>query len=122
MAHRTARLAAAAEGPPRDVSPEPITAALPLPTGSLEPDQIRGAACVWCREPLDAAAIDLGDRPGTFQGVDGRWFPRGCAPCANAAVRRVLGIHVRTCDRCTRDASSCDTRRALRQLALETRR
>jgi hypothetical protein len=123
MAHRTARPAVAAEGPAGDSPPAPITAALPLPTGSLQPDQIRGAACVWCAEPLsNASAVDLGERPGVFGGVDSRWFPRGCTTCVNAAARRVLGIHVRTCDRCSREPSACAARRELRQLALETRR
>ncbi|MET7914478.1 hypothetical protein ABZU45_00810 [Streptomyces avermitilis] len=105
-------------------SHESITAALPLPkTSGLQPDQVRGGACVWCKDPLtNDTAVDLGARSGTFQGVVSRWFPRGCEPCVSATARRVLRIHVRTCDRCSRDATTCGTRRALRRLALEVRR
>ncbi|MGV9250876.1 hypothetical protein [Streptomyces sp. NPDC003697] len=53
--------------PPRPDAPS--AAMLPLPrTGGLLPEQIRGAACVWCKAELDnGTAVDLGDAVGFLQ-------------------------------------------------------
>jgi hypothetical protein len=43
-------------------------------------------------------------------------------PSARTAAKRTHDQHVRVCDRCAKDPTLCDTRRALRRLALEGRR
>jgi hypothetical protein len=97
---------------------------LPLPAlGNLAPEQIRGASCVGCSLPLNAeTAIDFGACHGTLMGLATVWYPRSCAPCVNKAARDAFAVHPRTCEQCTDDPTVCDDRRALRRLALETRR
>ncbi|CAL9504680.1 hypothetical protein [Streptomyces sp. enrichment culture] len=93
---------------------------LPLPQVlGLSDPQRRGAACVWCSEPLTAeTARDLGERP-TSDGT--RIWPRGCTPCVCAEARRIASLHPRRCRTC--DAGKCcPDQRALRALALEDRR
>ncbi|MFI1352672.1 RNA-guided endonuclease InsQ/TnpB family protein [Streptomyces sp. NPDC020898] len=71
------------------------TAALPTPSlGSLQPEQIRGVACIWCGNPLDDSTIDLGLKSGTFMGIVGTWSPKACAECVRAAARRTYPIHI----------------------------
>lgn len=94
---------------------------LPLPNvRGLSDAQVRGTACVWCAITLAPdTARDLGPRPGP----DGRqMFPRGCPTCIRAEALRVYGMHERMCEQCVDDPTACDTRRALRRLALEGRR
>jgi hypothetical protein len=93
-------------------------ALLPLPTvTSLTGLQARGAACVWCPTLLTIeTAVDLGERPGPG-GVT--LFPRGCPDCVRAAALRTYGVHADNCEQCVDNPILCDTRRALRRLALE---
>lgn len=96
---------------------------LPGIGSGLAPEQIRGAACVWCTAPLNAEnATDFGARHGTFMGQSTIWYPRACRPCTNRAARTQYAAHPRTCEQCVDDPTLCDTQRALRRLALETRR
>lgn len=99
-------------------------ARLSLPAvGTRTPEQIRGAACVWCGTHLTGAdAIGLGTRSGNFGGVITAWFPRGCAPCTLADVRKAFNVHPRTCEQCVDDPTLCEIRKDLRRLALEVRR
>jgi hypothetical protein len=73
MAHDTETTATAASAATR----------LTLPAiGTRSPEQVRGAACVWCDTRLTGAtAIDLGVRSGNFAGAITRWYPRGCSHC-----------------------------------------
>lgn len=95
-------------------------ALLPLPrVSALTALQARGAACVWCQTRLTIeTAVDLGERPAPG-GVT--LFPRGCPDCVRAAALRTYGVHAGTCEQCVDDPTLCDTRRALRRLALEVR-
>ncbi|MFM9616891.1 hypothetical protein ACKI14_02880 [Streptomyces turgidiscabies] len=99
-------------------------ALLPLPTlGSLAPGQIRGASCVWCPEELNAeTAIDFGACHGSLMGQATIWYPRACAPCVSRMARKEFAAHPRTCEQCVDDPTVCADRKALRRLALETRR
>ncbi|WP_406200191.1 hypothetical protein OG331_25310 [Streptomyces sp. NBC_01017] len=94
---------------------------LPLPrVTSLSGLQARGAACVWCQIGLTIeTAVDLGERPPGPGGVT--LFPRGCRDCVRAAALRTYGVHADTCEQCVDNPTLCDTRRALRRLALEAR-
>jgi hypothetical protein len=96
-------------------------ALLPLPSVSvLSETQRRGAVCVWCQTRLTIeTAVDLGERTGP---ADVRVFPRGCPDCVRAAALRTYGVHADTCEQCVDNPILCDTRRALRRLALEVRR
>ncbi|OIJ90901.1 hypothetical protein [Streptomyces colonosanans] len=97
---------------------------LALPAvGTRTPEQVRGAACVWCEDELsNADAVDLGQRSGNFAGQVTRWFPRGCARCVRVAVRTEYANHAGTCEQCADDPTVCEIRRDLRRLALEVRR
>jgi hypothetical protein len=94
---------------------------LPLPKSpGLSALQARGAACVWCQTRLTIeTAVDLGERPGPG-GVT--LFPRGCPDCVRAAALRTYGAHANTCEQCVDNPILCDTRHALRRLALEVHR
>jgi hypothetical protein len=109
--HRTVQTSSAAD----------ITTVLLLPRqSSLAPEQIRGAHCVWCSAQLTAAAVDLGRRQGSYQGVYGPWFPRACDPCTRTEASRVLGLHLGSCRICTRPVPAyCPDRQALTRLAGE---
>lgn len=93
---------------------------LPLPNARrLSDDQLRGAHCAWCSTPLTGAtARDLGERPAP-DGIS--IFPRGCEPCVHREAVRVSSLHTRTCRRCTANNEACPERRALRDLAIESR-
>lgn len=93
---------------------------LPLPkVQDLSASKLRGATCAWCNTPLTAeTARDLGERPAPDGGT---MFPRGCTRCVNGAARDTYLKHHRTCEQCVDDPTLCDTHRALRRLALETR-
>jgi hypothetical protein len=93
---------------------------LPLPKVSgLSALQARGAACVWCQIRLTIeTAVDLGERSGPGNVLV---FPRGCQECVRAAALRTYGAHADTCEQCVDNPVLCDTRRALRRLALEVR-
>ena len=97
---------------------------LPLPMlGKLTPEQIRGASCVWCPAELNAeTAIDFGACHGSLMGQATIWYPRACAPCTNKMARKEYASHPRTCEQCVDDPTLCSDQRALRRLALETRR
>lgn len=86
---------------------------------TLQPEQIRGAACVWCGTALTADALSLGRRLGTFMGVISAWFPRACVPCSSARAERALLIHQRDCGRCAARTwpACCDEAKSLRDLA-----
>lgn len=103
-----------------------VLALLQLPalgSGRLTAEQIRGGSCVWCATGLNAeTAIDFGARSGTLAGVVAPWYPRGCADCVRKAALRAFRAHPGTCEQCVDDPSLCNTRRALRRLALEGRR
>ncbi len=86
----------------------------------LSDAQRRGTACVWCAVALAPdTARNLGARPAPD---GGQMFPRGCPNCIRGEALRVYGMHERTCEQCVDDPTVCDTRRALRRLALEGRR
>lgn len=90
---------------------------------NLTPEQVRGAHCVWCATKLTAAAVDLGRRQGSYQGVYGPWFPRACDPCTRKEAARILAIHVTSCERCARPLPAyCPDRGALSRLAGEETR
>ncbi|AJE43480.1 hypothetical protein BJY54_005558 [Streptomyces nodosus] len=99
---------------------------LPLPdldAGLLTAEQVRGGSCVWCGTRLTGeTAIDFGARSGTLVGVVAPWYPRGCRPCVRKAAVTAHNEHPSTCEQCVDDPTLCDTRRALRRLALEVRR
>jgi len=103
-------------------TPTPL-ALLPLPAlDGLSQEQVRGAACVWCTAGLDTAtAVDLGER--RHKRLDGHYstFPRSCRRCAAEAAIRAVRDHASWCEQCVDDASNCDTRAQLEQLARETR-
>lgn len=101
-----------------------VLAELPLPPVSrLADGQVRGAACVWCTIALTGeTAIDLGTRNDSFAGVAAHWFPRSCRDCLKEAALQEYGDHTGTCEQCIDDPSLCETRRALRRLALDGRR
>ncbi|SEE69794.1 hypothetical protein SAMN05216532_8607 [Streptomyces sp. 2231.1] len=101
--------------------PADVLPLLPLPDLNALPDaRARGAECVWSGEPLSTAtAIDLGERPSPHGTT---LFLRGCQPCTRRAVRAAHHAHPGTCEQCTDDPTLCETRRALRALALELRR
>ncbi|MFI2632645.1 hypothetical protein ACH5A2_19935 [Streptomyces collinus] len=83
----------------------------------LAETQRRGAACVWCQTRLTIeTAVDLGERTGP---ANVKTFPRGCPDCVRAAALHTYGAHADTCEQCVDDPSLCETRRALRRLALE---
>lgn len=107
-----------------DTTPTWGRAPLPLPTeGTLSDPQQRGAACVWCTQPLTAeTAVDLGERRIRVDDDHVTAFPRGCRPCTHEYAYRALLDHAPDCDWCTADASSCDTGIALRRLIREGRR
>jgi hypothetical protein len=97
-----------------------VLALLPFPrVSALSALQARGAACVWCQTLLTIeTAVGLGERLGPG-GVT--LFPRGCRACVRAAALRTYGVHADTCEQCVDNPILCDTRRALRRLALEVR-
>ncbi|MGW2620336.1 hypothetical protein [Streptomyces sp. NPDC001500] len=108
----------------REIPPESIAYvfAVPRQTG-LTPEQIRGAHCVWCATQLTAAAVDLGRRQGSYQGVYGPWFPRACDPCTRKEAARILTLHDGSCRICARPPySRCPDRVALSRLAGEETR
>lgn len=106
-----------ADGPP---AADIVTVLLVPRQSGLTPEQIRGAHCVWCAAHLTAAAVDLGRRQGSFMGVVGPWFPRACDPCTREEARRILAIHVTSCERCTQPARPyCPDSVALGRLARE---
>jgi len=93
---------------------------LPALSAGLTAEQVRGAACVWCKRRLDAEmAVDFGARHGTLIGIATAWYPRGCPACVRAAALRAHVEHPQTCEQCVDDFSVCDTRRALRRLAFK---
>ncbi|MFF7977458.1 hypothetical protein [Streptomyces sp. NPDC007905] len=92
-------------------------------TGTLSPEQLRGAGCVWCMTELHGdSAVDLQQRYDSVLGVVGRWYPRGCQRCSLKAVLAEASRHPRDCEQCQEQPTLCETRRALRALALELRR
>lgn len=109
---------------PSSASQQTPSALLPLPIlGSLTPEQIRGASCVWCSTGLNAeTAMDFGACHGALMGQVTIWYPRACSPCVNRVACKEFAAHPRTCEQCVDDPTACDDRRALRRLALETRR
>ncbi|WP_432021239.1 hypothetical protein [Streptomyces sp. 1222.5] len=94
---------------------------LPMPDLDAMPDaRARGAECVWSGEALSTAtAVDLGERPSPHGTT---LFLRGCQPCTLRAVLDAHRAHPGTCEQCTDNPTLCETRRALRALALEMRR
>ncbi|MGW0412987.1 hypothetical protein ACWDZX_17050 [Streptomyces collinus] len=95
---------------------------LPAPT-DVTAAQLRGAHCVWCAGELHGdTAVDLEPRHDSINGVPGRWYPRGCRSCILQPVLLLVRTHPGTCEQCTDDATLCETRHALRALALELRR
>lgn len=93
---------------------------LPMPKArTLKQVQIEGKACVWCSDGLDGdSTLHLGPRIRVAEGTVKRWWPRACWPCVGAAARRVLGLHRRTCARCSH-RDYCPDSRALDALARE---
>ncbi|WP_158101573.1 hypothetical protein [Streptomyces bobili] len=49
-----------------------------------------------------------------------RWKPRSCLPCLRREAKRVYGIHITVCARCTH-RDYCPDNKALYPLALECR-
>ncbi|MFF8430064.1 hypothetical protein ACF07Y_33915 [Streptomyces sp. NPDC016566] len=95
---------------------------LPAPA-ALTDAQLRGAHCVWCAAELHGdTAVSLEPRHDSIKGVSGRWYPRGCRSCTLKPLLLLVRTHPGECEQCTDDASLCETRRALRALALELHR
>jgi hypothetical protein len=92
------------------------------PLDGLSEEQLRGAACIWCRAALTTdTAVDLGER--RHRRLDGHYstFPRACRPDARRALAGALRDHAGTCEQCADDTTICATRAALEQLAREAR-
>lgn len=108
-------------GPLVDI-PAALLPLIPLPAlGSLPDARARGAECVWLGEPLTAeTAVDLGERTSPDSGTT--LFLRGCRRCTLRAALDTHKAHAQSCEQCVDDATLCETRRALRTLALELRR
>jgi hypothetical protein len=84
-----------------------LTRLLPTPEALTEA-QARGRDCAWCAITLAAgSAIDLGERVGDFHGVQARWFPRCCPPCALRYIYPAQLDHTQNCEQCTDDPSLC---------------
>ncbi|MGW2082477.1 hypothetical protein ACWCOW_37160 [Streptomyces sp. NPDC001939] len=91
--------------------------------GTLYERQVRGQACVWCAVVLcTAAAVDLGQRDGEFDGTVVRWFPRSCRRCAIRHVYSEQLDHTQNCEQCTDDPALCAHGRWLRLVVRQTRR
>jgi hypothetical protein len=80
----------------------------------LAPERVEGKRCVWCG---GADTVVLGPRLSVIGGTLNRWHPRGCRPCTRREARRVHGIHITTCARCTH-RDYCPDAKALYELAL----
>lgn len=90
------------------------------PLERLTQEQVRGAACIWCKTALrTATAVDLHER--RHRRLDGHYstFPRACHPCTRTAAHDALTTHHGTCEQCVDDTDACDTATALRSLARE---
>ncbi|AVH57900.1 MULTISPECIES: hypothetical protein [Streptomyces] len=107
-----------------DTAPAWGKAALPLPSvDALSEEQLRGAACVWCKTPLTAeTAVNLGERRVRIRSSHTTAFPRGCRRHAGEAAYRALLDHAPSCEQCVDNADRCDTNTALRHLIREGRR
>ncbi|WP_329336031.1 hypothetical protein OG252_12945 [Streptomyces sp. NBC_01352] len=103
-----------------------VLALLPLPDlNTRTDDQTRGATCVYDGVPLaPTAAVNLGERMSPLNGSTSlmRWFPRACPGCVQKAATAAVREHAGNCEQCVDDASRCDTRIRLEQLAREGRR
>lgn len=97
---------------------------LPLPSlDYMSERQLRGMVCVWGGEELvNGMAVDLGPRTKKRLGGTYQIFPRACRTCAHEAAIRVLRVHKGACEQCVDDASVCDVRTTLEQLAREVGR
>ncbi|UDM05428.1 hypothetical protein [Streptomyces longhuiensis] len=85
-----------------------LAAVVLSPITTLTQAQVRGAACVWCAVALNnSTAIDLGVRETDAHGTVGRWFPRGCRPCAMRRVYPAQLDHTAICEQCTDDPGLC---------------
>jgi hypothetical protein len=107
----------------RDEPAVDARALLPLPSlDGLTEQQVRGTACVWDAVPLlGIEAVNLGPRVKKHLGRTYDWFPQACPRCVREAAIRAVREHPGMCEQCTDDASVCDTRRALDELAREGR-
>jgi hypothetical protein len=110
--------------PPETAStPTNLLALLPLPSlDGLSQEQVRGAACIWCADPLDTAtAVDLGER--RHKRLDGRYstFPRACRGCVHTEAYRTILNHGGSCEQCVDNLDSCETGVSLRRLMREYR-
>jgi predicted Zn-ribbon and HTH transcriptional regulator len=106
-----------------DIPAEVLAALAPeLPTlDALTEDQAAGRACVWDAERLTLeSAVDLGER----EGIDGRWFPRGCRKCTGHRAHHALLDHGSQCPLCASEATAadCTVVRGLYRLQRECRR
>ncbi|MFF9625462.1 hypothetical protein [Streptomyces griseosporeus] len=90
----------------------------PCEMDGLGPEQIRGAACVWCATGLTAeTAVDLGERRHRSYST----FPRGCRACTRIAANRALQDHAPRCEQCIDDGSQCTTGMALYRMIRDSR-
>ncbi|MFI2432003.1 hypothetical protein [Streptomyces sp. NPDC018693] len=98
-----------------EITPE-VLAVLGLPAReTLDDEQQRGAACVWCNHELNAeSAIDLGE-----QAPPDRWFPRACRPCVGVRAWPGVLSHAMACTSTCGGQSGhlCDTGRLLYRLS-----
>lgn len=92
---------------------------------TLTDDQTRGGTCVWCREELNAAAVDLGERMSKHSGVTSRmrWFPRADSACVYVHAMRAMHDHVPSCTPCGKAETldQCAAARGLRRLMRDHR-
>lgn len=96
---------------------------LPIPSlDDLVEQQVRGYTCVWGGEALaNTTAVNLGPRVKKRLGGTYQISPRACRACVRKQAGRVLEVHRGSCEQCTDDATLCETRTALEQLAREGR-
>ncbi len=91
---------------------------LPTPKAAgLPAERLAGTRCVWCG---GAATDALSARLSVVKGELVRWKPRSCLPCLRREAKRVYGIHITVCARCTH-RDYCPDNKALYPLALECR-
>ncbi|MEU5633520.1 hypothetical protein ACH47C_26870 [Streptomyces rishiriensis] len=84
----------------------------------LAPERVTGKRCVWCG---GSNSVALGARLSVIGVALKQWYPRGCRPCVRREARRVHGIHITTCARCTH-GDYCPDSKALYEFALPRQR
>lgn len=110
--------------------PAAVLAVLALPAlDTLNNEQIKGQACVWCRVQLTIeTAVPLGEHMAPVEGTASiagmRCFPRACHGCVSDRSHRGLFAHGSTCKLCAakETAEDCSVGRGLYRLVRDHRR